>query len=38
METLLDDIDRSKIKAEEKNYLLSVYQENVDNISRNIKF
>ena len=38
MDLLLDEIDKSRIKPDEKAYLLSVYRENVENISRNIKF
>ena len=38
MDVLLDDIEKSVFKHEDKVYLLTVYKENVDNISRNIKF
>lgn len=38
MNTILEEIDTSHIKYDEKIYLLAVYKENVDNISRNIKF
>lgn len=38
MDQLLDEIDKSRIKADEKAYLLSVYRENIENVSRNIKF
>jgi len=38
LEQLLDEIEKSRIKPEEKAYLLSVYRENVENVNRNIKF
>jgi len=38
MDKVLDDIDRSSLKNDDKVYLLTIYKENVDNIIRNIKF
>ena len=38
MDKLLDDIEKSTFKNDEKVYLLTVYRENLDNISRNIQF
>ena len=38
MEQLLQEIESSRIRPEEKAYLLSVYRENVENVNRNLKF
>jgi hypothetical protein len=38
LEELLAEIERSRLKPEEKAYLLSVYRESVENVNRNIKF
>ena len=38
MENLLDDIEKSTLKNDEKVYINTVYRENLDNLIRNIKF
>ena len=38
MGNILDEIENTPLKADEKKYLLSVYRENLDNIGRNIRF
>ena len=38
MEKLLDEINGSQLSQSEKDFLLGVYRENLDNIGRNLKF
>lgn len=38
MDTLLEEIDKSKMTNDDKIYLFTVFRENVDNISKNIQF
>lgn len=36
--SVTDEIEKSHVKYEEKLYLINCLRENVDNISRNVKF
>lgn len=38
MERLLEEINGSQLSQSEKDFLLGVYRENLDNIGRNLKF
>ena len=38
MENLLNDIEKSTLKNDEKVYINTLYRENLDNLIRNIKF
>lgn len=38
LDLIADEIDNADIKQAEKQYLLNVLRENIDNISRNVKF
>lgn len=38
MERLLQEIEGSQLSQSEKDFLMGVYRENLDNIGRNLKF
>ena len=38
MESLLEEIENSPLRKNEKDLLLTIYKDNIDNISRNLKF
>ena len=38
MEHLLEEIESSPLRRNEKEVILNIYKDNVDNISRNLKF
>jgi len=38
MERLLEDIENSELSQSEKDFLMNIYRENLDNIGRNLKF
>lgn len=38
LDVMADEIENANIKINEKEYLLNVLRENIDNISRNVKF
>lgn len=38
MDKLLDEIESSQLSQNEKDFLVNIYKENLDNIGRNLKF
>jgi hypothetical protein len=38
MERLFDEIEASQLTQNEKDFLVNIYKENLDNIERNLKF
>ena len=38
MEKLLEEIENSQLSQNEKDFLINIYKENLDNIGRNLKF
>lgn len=38
MERLLEEIEQSQLTPHEKDFLMNIYRDNLDNVGRNLKF